>query len=113
MVPTIALCGSTVKSLHRRRMPVIAPGQPGGLVEALLDDRPLALGGDHERVQVDLESVGDGVVVDPGREAAGPDQRLAIESGAPGDLTQLVGRAQGMTAPAAADVDAQLVRARR
>ena len=86
---------------------MIAPREPGGVVDALLDDRPLALGGDHERVQVDLESVGDGVVVDPGGEPAGADQRVAIEPGALGDVAQLVGRAEGMTAPAAADVDAR------
>ena len=88
--PTMAVCGSAVKSRHRRRVPVIAAGQAARLVHALLHDRPLAVGGHHERVQVDLEAVGDGVVVDARGQAAGADQRVAVEAGATGDVAQLV-----------------------
>ena len=54
------------KIAHRGGMPVIAAGQPARFVHALLHHRPFARRGDDERVQVDLKSVGDGVVVDAG-----------------------------------------------
>ena len=57
-------------------MPMIATRQASFFVHALLDDRPFALGGDHETVEVELEAVGDGIVVDFRGELAG-----AYESG--------------------------------
>ena len=69
----------------RRRVPVIAPRQPARLVHPLLHDRPLAVGGDDERVQVDLKSVVDRVVVDARGQPAGAHQRVAVEARAIGD----------------------------
>ena len=61
-------------------MPVIAARQPAAFVHPLLHDRPFAICGDDERVQVDLEAVGDRIVVDACGEAAGADQRVAVEA---------------------------------
>ena len=66
----------------------------------------------HEAVQVDLEAVGDGVVVDARREPAGAHQRVAVEADAIGDRAQLVRRVARLLAAPAADVDAELVRPR-
>ena len=60
---------------HGSRVPVIASRQALDFVHALLHDRPLALRRHDERVQVDLEAVGDRVVVDARREPAGADER--------------------------------------
>ena len=65
---------------------------------------------DDERVQIDLEAVGDGVVVDARGQAAGAHQRLAVEAAPFGNGAQLVGRVAGVPAASAADVDAKLVR---
>jgi hypothetical protein len=96
-----------------RRMPVVAAGHATARVQPLLDDGPLALNGDHERVQVNLEAVGDGVVVDSRRQPAGANQRVAVQAAAVGDHEQFVRRGARVAAAAAADVDAQLVRPRR
>ena len=68
-----------MKSRTRGRVPVVAAGQAARVVHPLLHDGPVAIRGDDERVQVDLEAVGNGVVVDPRREPAGPHQRVAVE----------------------------------
>ena len=91
---------------------MIAPRQPRLLVHALLDDGPLAVFREDEAVQVNLKAVGDGVVVDARGQAAGADQRIAVEARRLRDRPQLVGRVARVTAAAAADVDAELVRAR-
>ena len=92
------------------RMPVIAAGEPARFVHSLLHDRPLAVGRQDERVQIDLEAVGDGVVVDARGQSAGADQRIAVEAGAMRDVAQLVRRLARLPPAAAADVDAELVR---
>ena len=57
--PTIAGVRLGGEVAHGRRVPVIAARQPARLVHPLLHDRPLAVARDDERVQVDLEAVGD------------------------------------------------------
>src|SRR5262245_60093549 len=59
-------------------------------------------------VQVNLEAVGDGVVVDAGGQPACLDQRVAVEPGAIGQRAKLVGCLARLTSAAAADVNAQL-----
>ncbi len=90
-------------------VPVIAARGAGGLVHALLDDRPLAIRCQHERVQVDLKAVGDGVVVDARREPAGTNQRVAIEARARGDDTEFRRRIAGLPAATTANMDTELV----
>jgi len=62
-------------------------------------------------MQIDLETVANGVVVDSRRQPAGSHQRFAIQIGALGDGAQLIGSITGMPAPAAADPEAEFVRA--
>ena len=82
---SMRLCGELA---DLRRVPVIAPRGPRRFVHALLDDRPFALGGEHERVQVDLKAVRDGVVVDACGEPARSHQRFAVKADAFGDASK-------------------------
>ena len=93
-------------------MPVIAAGESGGVVHALLHDGPFAGVGEDEIVEVELESVGDGVVVDLGGEATGASEFVAIESGAGGDVAEFVGSATRVATTSAANVKAEFVGAR-
>jgi hypothetical protein len=93
-------------------MPVIAARQSRLLVHPLLDDRPLAVPGQEEAVQINLESVGDGVVIHLGGEPAGSHERVTIETRSLGDRSQFVRCVARVASAATANVDAQLVRAR-
>src|SRR5215470_1942010 len=62
---------------HRRRVPVIAASQAAMIVQSLLDNSPLALGGQDEVVKVNLEPVGDRIIVDARGEAARADECFA------------------------------------
>ena len=97
---------------NRRRVPVVAARHAAALVHALLYHGPLAPGSHDEGVEVDLEPVIDGVVVDARGEAAGADQRFAIEAAALGDRAQFVGSIARVAPAAAANVDAEFVGAR-
>jgi hypothetical protein len=46
----------------------------------LLHNGPVSRGSDDERVKVNLETVGYGVVIDAGSEPAGADEGIAVES---------------------------------
>jgi len=96
----------------RRAVPVVTPRQPVRLVHALLDNRPLSLRADNERVKVDLKSVGDRIVVDPRGQPAGSDESFAVQSLSFRHGAQLVRSIPRMPAPPAADVDPKLVRPR-
>jgi hypothetical protein len=63
-------------------------------------------------MQVDLEAVGDRVVVDARGETADADERVAVEASTRRDRAQLVWRIPRMPAAASADVNAELLRAR-
>ena len=63
-------------------------------------------------VQVNLEAVGDGVVVDAGGQPARLDQRVAVEPRAIGQRSKLARCLARLTSAAAADVNAQLGRPR-
>ena len=63
-------------------------------------------------MQVKLKAVSDGVVVDASREAAGPHQRVAVETKLVGERAQLFRRAARVTAAASANVNPQFVSAR-
>jgi hypothetical protein len=49
------------------------------IVETLLDNRPLTIGCDHEAVQIDLKTVGKGVVIDPRSKATSTHKRVTIQ----------------------------------
>ena len=90
------------------RVPVVTASQMARRIHALLNDGPFAGRADNEGMQVELESVADGVVIDAGGETAGARQRIAVQSGTAGKGTQFVGRATGVTSASSADVDAKI-----
>src|SRR5215813_547509 len=61
------------------RMPVVSAGKSRVFVHPLLDDGPVSVGCQDERVKVNLEAVRDRVVVDSGGKTARPDESLTIE----------------------------------
>ena len=88
-------------------MPVVAARLPLVAVHALLHDGPMAVVGDEEAVQVEVEAVLHGGAVHLGHQPAGARQRRRIEADPLAERRQLVRRAPGMLAAAAADVDAE------
>ena len=90
------------------RQPVIAAGLPALAVHALLHHHPLAVIGDDEAVQIEIEAVLHRGAVDLGDEPARRGQRRAVEADALADRDQLVRRLARMLAAAAADVNAEL-----
>lgn len=91
---------------------MIAPGELGMSVHALLNDGPFPALGENESMQVNLEAVGDGVVVDTSGETAGAYEFRAIETGAVGVKQQLVRSSARLFAAATANIDAEFVSAR-
>jgi hypothetical protein len=75
----------------------------------LLDDGPLAVGREHERVEINLKSVSDRVVVDASREPAGANQAVAIEADTPRNVKQFVRCLSRLPSTATANVYAELV----
>ena len=77
-------CNTGVRSRHEivhvGGMPVIASRETRAIVEALLHDGPLAIRRDDERMQINLEPIGDAIVIDLGSETAGTDQGIAIQA---------------------------------
>src|ERR1700752_5069091 len=92
---------------------MVSPGQAALIVKPLLHDGPLTFSGQDKAVEINLKPVADRVVVHTGREPAGSDQILAVESPALGDQAQFLRRVSREAATSSADVDAQLVRSRR
>ena len=95
------------------RQPVIAPRLPALAVHALLHHDPVAVVGDDEAVQVELEPVLHRGAVDLGDEPARRRQRGAVEADALADRHQLVRRLARMPAAPAADMEAELAGERR
>ena len=73
----------------------------------------LAVVGDDEAVQVEVEAVLHGGAVDLGDQPAGLRERRAVEADALADRDQLLRRLPRMLAAAAADMDAELAAQRR
>jgi len=90
-----------------RRVPVIAPRETVGLVHALLDDSPFAGFVDDKGVEIELESVGNGVVVNAGGEAACAGQIVAVEAGVRGEVDEFVGGTAGVASATSADGKAE------
>src|SRR5690606_27719490 len=70
------------EALQPFRKPVVAPRLPGFATHALLHDDPLAIVGDDEAVQVELEAILHGGAVDLGDQTAGSGERAAVEADA-------------------------------
>src|SRR4051794_25949853 len=89
---------------------MIAPGLPAIAVHALLHHDPVAVVGDHEPVQVEVETVLHGGAVNLGHEPAGLGEAGAVETDPVTDGGQLLRRLSRVLPPAAANVDAKLAR---
>src|SRR5205807_547765 len=100
------------KVFHRRRMPVIASGHAGAVIQALLYYGPLAVRRDDKAVQVNLKAVSDCVVVDARGQTADAHQRFAIETTLVAYLSQFVWCVAREATAAPANVDTEFVRAR-
>ena len=94
------------------RVPVITAREFRACVHALLNNGPVSRISHDEGVQIELKSVSDGVVINFCREAAGPNQRIAIESFSIGECNEFAGRFAGLFAAPAANVNAEFVGAR-
>ena len=92
---------------------MIAPRLPRVAVHALLHHDPMAVVGDDEAVQVEVEAVLHRGAVDLGDEPARLGERRAVEADALADRDELVRRLARMRAAAAADMQAEFARARR
>jgi hypothetical protein len=97
------------EALESLRQPVIAARLVQLFVHALLHHHPLAVVGDDEAMQVELEAVLHGSAVDLGDQAAGRGQRGAVEADALADRDQLVRGLARVPAAAAADMQAQVL----
>jgi hypothetical protein len=75
----------------------------------LLHHRPLAIVGDDEAVQVEIESILHRGAVDLGHQAACALQGIAVEAHAVADLQELVRRLARVPAATAANVNAELM----
>ncbi len=89
-----------------RGVPVIAARDAAAIVQALLNDGPFPVRRHDETMQIDLKSVGDGIVVDPRRQAACAHQaspskprRSAIERSSCGVLRENLPRPPQMYMP--------------
>ena len=96
------------EALQPFRQPVIPPRLAHFTVHALLDNDPIAVVGDDEAVQVEVEPVLDGGAVDLGDEAARCRQSRAVEADPLSDRDELFRRLARMGPSPAADVQAQL-----
>ena len=95
------------------RMPVVAARLPLVAVHALLHDGPLAVVGDEEAMEVEIEAVLHGGAVDLRDEAACAGEPGAVEADALAEQPQFVGRLARMLAATAADMDSELSLQRR
>ncbi len=91
------------------REPVIAAREARATVHALLHDGPLPIGGQHETVQIEIEPILQGGAVHLRHQPAGAREGRAVDADAIADRGQLVRRAAGMRAAAAADIETEFV----
>src|SRR6185369_2492286 len=92
---------------------MVATRQTVRVVQSLLHYGPFAFCTQNKTVKVDLKTVGDGVVVDASRKPAGADECIRVETTAFSERTKLVWCVAGRLAATTADVQSELVRARR
>src|SRR5207237_2558757 len=104
--------GFADKVPHSGRMPMISACHARGIVHALLHYRPFAALAEDECVQIELESIGNGIVIHAGCQAADAHQSIAIQAGSACDGAQFLGSLARMPAASTADINAELVRAR-
>ena len=77
---------------YRCRVPVISPSHSASIVQTLLHNSPLAVRRHDEIVEVNLESVGDRIVVDTRSKSTRADKRFTIEAAILGNRSQFLRR---------------------
>ena len=82
------------------------------IVHALLDDRPMAVVGDDEAVQIEVETILHGGAVDLGHQPADIGERGAVEADPLADRREFGWRLARLLAAPAADMDSELARQR-
>ncbi len=87
---------------------MVAPRQFARGVHPLLDHRPIALVGNDERMQINVESILHGGAVDLGDEPTDLAQPRAVDPGPLSNRAQLLRRVTRVTASPAADMDAKI-----
>ena len=119
-VDDLALTGTfdrRVRIVHEAcqpfREPMIATRLPALPVHALLHHRPMAVIGDDETVQVEIETILHGGTVDLGHETAGLREFAAVEADLVPDRDEFARGLSGVSPAPAADVDAELLLQRR
>ena len=100
------------EALQILRMPMVPPRLLVVAVHALLHDRPFAVVGYEESVQVKIEAVLDGGAVDFSDETACANELGTVEANAFAKQVQFARRLSRVLASAAADVDAEFIRER-
>src|SRR6185437_16516010 len=90
-------------------MPVIAARQSARVVHSLLYNSPLAAAADDKGMQVKLETVCDGIVVNPCGQAAVASQFLTIEVGPFSHGSKLIRRFAGVPASPTTNVNSKFV----
>ena len=95
------------------RKPMIPPRLLAPAIHALLHDGPMAVVGDDEAVQIEVEAVLHRRAVHLGNQPAGLGQRRPIDADTLADRDQLLRGLPRMPAASAADVNAELVAKRR
>src|SRR5690242_12539873 len=93
-------------------MPVIPARETGGVVHALLHHSPLTALAHNKRMEVKLEAIGNGCVINLGREAAGARQSISVKTMLISDIAQLLRSSAGMAATSAANMYPELMRTR-
>jgi hypothetical protein len=86
---------------------VVAAREVVALVHALLDNGPLAGFVDHEGVYVELKAIRDGIVIDPGGEAACPGQFDAVKAGMGREIDKFIGSPAGVPSASSAEGEAK------
>jgi len=66
---------------HRSTVPVVTPGQTRRIVHTLLHHRPVALRRNQKRVQIELKSIADSIVIHLRGQPAHARERRAIRAG--------------------------------
>src|SRR5947209_16381583 len=90
---------------HRGGVPVISTSHSAGIIHALLHYRPFAAAAHDERMQIKLESVCNGIVVDARRKPAGAHQRVTVEASLAGNGAKFVRGSARVLAPPAANIE--------
>ena len=91
------------------RMPMITSRETALIVQTLLHHGPFALGGNDKGMEIDLEAVGNRVVVDSRCQPACPDQRLTVETTPLRNRSQFVRSITRVPAASTANINAEFI----